>query len=104
MVATPCIRASITLIMPFQEPLQGRVQEHYNCHHAYRWYDENQLEVPLFQGLEMHHTFVPGVVIAYIILHNISLSPGDVLEPEDKDDVVEVPSLRPVRDKEQVKE
>ncbi|KAL1249108.1 hypothetical protein QQF64_022426 [Cirrhinus molitorella] len=43
------------------------------------------------QALEVHYTFVPHVVTACTIFHNICLSAGDVLAPEDEpeDDVEE---------------
>ncbi|MED6294920.1 hypothetical protein CHARACLAT_026009 [Characodon lateralis] len=35
------------------------------------------------QSLEVHHTFVPHVITACAILHNICLGAGDVMAPED---------------------
>ncbi|MEQ2282358.1 hypothetical protein AMECASPLE_039764 [Ameca splendens] len=35
------------------------------------------------QVLEVHHTFVPHVITACAILHNICLGAGDVMAPED---------------------
>ncbi|XP_071373093.1 putative nuclease HARBI1 [Centroberyx affinis] len=102
----PCIRAPITLLTPYREPLQGRVQERYNRHHARarsvierafgmmktRW------RCLFFKALEVHHTFVPDVVTVCAVLHNICLTAGDVVDPDDdRPDAVEVPPPRPVR-------
>ncbi|KAL3049895.1 hypothetical protein OYC64_012038 [Pagothenia borchgrevinki] len=50
-----------------------------------------------FKALEVHHTFVPSVITACAVLHNICLTAGDILEPaEDVGDIGVVPP-RPVR-------
>ncbi|KAL7399102.1 hypothetical protein ABVT39_020322 [Epinephelus coioides] len=36
------------------------------------------------QALEVHHTFVPQVITACAILHNICLGAGDIMAPEDE--------------------
>ncbi|XP_034078537.1 protein ALP1-like [Gymnodraco acuticeps] len=87
----PCIEGPVALITPYREPLQGRVQSRFNQHHARarsiierafgrmksRW------RSLFFKALEVHHTFVPSVITAYAVLHNICLTAGDILEPEE---------------------
>ncbi|KAK0130870.1 hypothetical protein N1851_034452 [Merluccius polli] len=36
------------------------------------------------QALEVHHTFVPQVITACAVLHNICLGVGDIMPPEDE--------------------
>ncbi|CAK6979926.1 uncharacterized protein LOC125891523 [Scomber scombrus] len=36
------------------------------------------------KALEVHHTFVPQVITACAILHNICLGVGDIMPPEDE--------------------
>ncbi|XP_034056963.1 protein ALP1-like [Gymnodraco acuticeps] len=87
----PCIEGPVALITPYREPLQGRVQSRFNQHHARarsiierafgrmksRW------RSLFFKALEVHHTFVPSVITACAVLHNICLTAGDILEPEE---------------------
>ncbi|KAG7456356.1 hypothetical protein MATL_G00251360 [Megalops atlanticus] len=42
-------------------------------------------------ALEVHHAFVPHVITACAVLHNICLGAGDIVAPEDEpeEDVVE---------------
>ncbi|XP_033991066.1 protein ALP1-like [Trematomus bernacchii] len=101
----PCIEVPVAIITPYREPLQGRVQSRFNQHHAKarsiierafgmlktRW------RSLFFKALEVHHTFVPSVITACAVLHNICLTAGDILEPaEDVGDIGVVPP-RPVR-------
>ncbi|KAF3859977.1 hypothetical protein F7725_000232 [Dissostichus mawsoni] len=80
----PCIEVPVAIINPYKEPLQGGVQSHFNQHHASarsiierafgmmktRW------RSLLFKALEVHHTFVPSVITAFAVLHNICLTAG----------------------------
>ncbi|MEQ2249384.1 hypothetical protein ILYODFUR_028620 [Ilyodon furcidens] len=43
----------------------------------------NRFRAIFLQSLEVHHTFVPHVITACAILHNICLGAGDVMAPED---------------------
>ncbi|KAJ4922872.1 hypothetical protein JOQ06_021334 [Pogonophryne albipinna] len=96
----PCIEGPEALITPYREPLQGRVQSRFNQHHARarsiierafgimktRW------RLLFFKALEVRHTFVPSVITACAVLHNICLTAGDILEPaEDVGDIGVVP-------------
>ncbi|KAJ4946113.1 hypothetical protein JOQ06_023788 [Pogonophryne albipinna] len=96
----PCMEVPVALITPYREPLQGRVQSRFNQHHARarsiverafgmmktRW------RLLFFKALEVHHTFVPSVITACAVLHNICLTAGDILEPaEDVGDIGVVP-------------
>ncbi|XP_041810051.1 protein ALP1-like [Chelmon rostratus] len=85
----PCIDRPVAIITPYREPLQGRVQSRFNHHHAkarsiierafgmlkVRW------RLLFFRALEVDHTFVPSVITACAVLHNICLTAGDILEP-----------------------
>ncbi|KAJ8381306.1 hypothetical protein SKAU_G00020840 [Synaphobranchus kaupii] len=103
----PCICQPMAIITPFREPVQGRVQERYNRHHARprsiierafgmmktRW------RSTFFKTLEVHHIFAPDVIAVCAILHNVCLTAGDVLETEGDDcEQVVVPPSCPVRD------
>ncbi|KAF3832107.1 hypothetical protein F7725_025772 [Dissostichus mawsoni] len=96
----PCIEGPVAIITPYREPLQGRVQSRFNQHHARarsiierafgmmktRW------RSLFFKALEVHHTFVPSLISACAVLHNICLTAGGILEPaEDVGDTGVVP-------------
>ncbi|XP_033997500.1 protein ALP1-like [Trematomus bernacchii] len=84
----PCIVRPIYIVTPYREPLQGRVQSRFNCCHAKacslierafgklkgRW------RCLLSKALEVNHNFVPAVVTACCVLHNICLTAGDIIE------------------------
>eukprot|EP00064_Thunnus_orientalis_P001663 superscaffoldBa00000114_g1666 len=55
------------------------------------WDDENQVPGHLPAALEVHHTFVPHVITACAVLHNICFGAGDIvaLEDECEEDVEE---------------
>ena len=98
----------ITVVTPYREPLQGRVQSRFNgCHVKacsiiecafgllkVRW------RCLLSKALEVNHTFVPAVVTACCVLHNLSIT-ADMTqlleEEEEEDEVVERSPPRPVR-------
>ena len=101
----PCSELPVAIITPYREPLQGRVQSRFNHHHAKarsiierafgmlkaRW------RSLFFRALEVDHTFVPSVITACAVLHNICLTAEDILEPvEDVGDIGVVPP-HPVR-------
>ncbi|XP_034088290.1 protein ALP1-like [Gymnodraco acuticeps] len=87
----PCIEGPVALITPYREPLQGRVQSRFNQHHArarsiIEWAFgrmKSRWRSLFFKALEVHHTFVPSVITACAVLHNICLTAGDILEPEE---------------------
>uniref|UniRef100_UPI0037E89879 uncharacterized protein n=1 Tax=Semicossyphus pulcher TaxID=241346 RepID=UPI0037E89879 len=80
----PCTETPVAIITPYREPLQGRVQSQFNYHHAKarciierafgmlktRW------RSLFFKALEVDHTFVPSVITACAVLHNICLTAG----------------------------
>ncbi|KAL1276269.1 hypothetical protein QQF64_035892 [Cirrhinus molitorella] len=95
----PCLQRPLPLITPYKRQVQGVGAQRFNSHHSRA---RSIIERPFgmmktrfwsifLQALEVHYTFVPHVVTACTILHNICLSAGDVLAPEDEpeDDVEE---------------
>ncbi|XP_033946382.1 uncharacterized protein [Pseudochaenichthys georgianus] len=105
----PCIVHPIMIVTPYREPLQGRVQSRFNgCHAKARSIIERafgKLKVRwrclLSKALEVNHNFVPAVVTACCVLHNICLTAGDILElleeQEEEQEGVERSPPRPVR-------
>uniref|UniRef100_UPI0037E8DBCA uncharacterized protein n=1 Tax=Semicossyphus pulcher TaxID=241346 RepID=UPI0037E8DBCA len=101
----PCTETPVAIITPYREPLQGRVQSRFNHHHAKarctierafgmlktRW------RSLFFKALEVDHTFVPSVITACAVLHNICLTAGDILEPVEDVGDIGVDPPRPVR-------
>ncbi|KAJ8353660.1 hypothetical protein SKAU_G00212270 [Synaphobranchus kaupii] len=79
----PCNDHTVAIITPYREPLQGRVQNRFNHHHAktsaiieqafgmlkIRW------RCLLFKTLEVDHTFAPTVITTCAVLH-ICLTEG----------------------------
>ncbi|XP_033971714.1 protein ALP1-like [Trematomus bernacchii] len=102
----PCIVHPITVVTPYREPLQGRVQSHFNgCHAKARSIIERAFGILkgrwrclLSKALEVNHTFVPAVVTACCVLHNLSITADmtQLLE-EEEEEVVERSPPRPVR-------
>ncbi|KAK9976934.1 hypothetical protein ABG768_018826, partial [Culter alburnus] len=90
----PCTDMPICIITPFKMPLQGPVQERFNrCHSQGRTIIERAFGMmkarwrrTLFSALEVKVGFCTEVVIACAFLHNVCLTHGDVLEPEDAED------------------
>lgn len=95
----PCLQRPLPLITPYKRQVQGVGAQRFNSHHSRarsiieRAFGmmKTRFRSIFLQALEVHHTFVPHVVTACTILHNICLSAGDVLAPEDEpeDDVEE---------------
>uniref|UniRef100_A0A671WXN9 DDE Tnp4 domain-containing protein n=1 Tax=Sparus aurata TaxID=8175 RepID=A0A671WXN9_SPAAU len=69
----PCLSYPITLMTPYRQPLRSQQQAAYNS---------------LLKALEVDVLFVPEVILCCTILHNICLSQGDVLDPEDGEEGV----------------
>jgi len=100
----PCITQPVAIITPYREPVQGRIRRRFNGHHAKaRFIVEHAFGMMkmrwrclLFKALEVSHTFAPMVITACAVLHNICLTAGDVLEPLQTEDDLDVPAPRPV--------
>ncbi|XP_034541158.1 putative nuclease HARBI1 [Notolabrus celidotus] len=86
----PCLAAPISLLTPYREPVQNPVQARYNRHHSKaRYVVERAIGMMktrwrsiFLKALEVKATFVPAVVSTCAFLHNLSLSNGDLVEPE----------------------
>ncbi|XP_024866356.1 protein ALP1-like [Kryptolebias marmoratus] len=95
----PCLQRPLPLITPYKRPLQGVGAQGFNTRHSRarsiieRAFGmmKTRFRVIFLQALEVHHTFVPHVITACCVLHNICLSDGDVvaLEDEPEEDVAE---------------
>ncbi|KAK0149802.1 putative nuclease HARBI1 [Merluccius polli] len=79
----------ISILTPYREPLQCRVQEHYNVHHvkacsiierAFGMIETRWRSI-FFKALEVDPTFVPAIITCCAALHNICLGVGDIEEP-----------------------
>ncbi|KAK5922848.1 hypothetical protein CgunFtcFv8_020078 [Champsocephalus gunnari] len=91
----PCIVHPITVVTPYREPLQGRVQSRFNgCHAKARSIIERAFGILkgrwrclLSKALEVNHTFVPAVVTACCVLHNLSITADmtQLLEEEEEE-------------------
>ncbi|XP_038572837.1 uncharacterized protein LOC119901297 [Micropterus salmoides] len=88
-------RASNThspFITPYKRPIQGVGTQRFNSHHSRarsiieRAFGmmKTRFRAIFLQALEVHHTFVPHVITACAILHNICLGAGDIVAPEDE--------------------
>ncbi|CAI5660730.1 unnamed protein product [Oreochromis niloticus] len=88
----PCLQRPLPLITLYKRPVRGVGAQRFNSHHSRaRSIIERALGMMktrfraiFLQALEVHHTFVPHVVTACAILHNICLSAGDIVAPVDE--------------------
>ncbi|XP_019200979.1 putative nuclease HARBI1 [Oreochromis niloticus] len=88
----PCLQRPVPLITPYKRPVQGVGAQRFNSHHSRarsiieRAFGmmKSRFRAIFLQALEVHHTFVPHVITACAILHNICLSAGDIVAPEDE--------------------
>ncbi|XP_039898950.1 protein ALP1-like [Simochromis diagramma] len=88
----PCLQRPLPLITSYKGPVQGVGAQRFNSHHSRArsiiehafGMMKNRFRAIFLQALEVHHTFVPHVVTACAILHNICLSAGDIVAPEDE--------------------
>ncbi|CAI5670200.1 unnamed protein product [Oreochromis niloticus] len=93
----PCLQHPLPLITPYKRPVQGVGAQRFNSHHSRarsiieRAFGmmKTRFRAIFLQALEVHHTFVPHVITACAVLHNICLGSGDTMDPEDapEDDV-----------------
>lgn len=95
--AYPCIQTPIGIITPFKTPLRGRIQEHFNAHHARarsvverafgvmkaRW------SATLNKSLEVSPTYAPVVVACCAFLHNICIGTNDGVDEVNEEDTEE---------------
>ncbi|XP_039478336.1 putative nuclease HARBI1 [Oreochromis aureus] len=88
----PCLQRPLPLITPYKRPVRGVGAQRFNSHHSRaRSIIERALGMMktrfraiFLQALEVHHTFLPHVVTACAVLHNICLSAGDIVAPVDE--------------------
>ncbi|KAG7483551.1 hypothetical protein MATL_G00039540 [Megalops atlanticus] len=95
----PCLKHPLPLITPYKRPVQGVGAQRFNSHHSRArsiierafGMRKTRFWAIFLQALEVHHTFVPHVITACAVLHNICLGAGDIVAPEDEpeEDVVE---------------
>jgi len=86
----PCLSHPISLITPYREPLQNQSQRRFNLHHAKaRSIIERSFGILktrwrslFFKALEVKPEFAPEVITC-TILHNICITNGDIIEPEE---------------------
>ncbi|CAI5638196.1 unnamed protein product [Oreochromis niloticus] len=93
----PCLQHPLPFITPYKRPVQCVGALRFNSHHSRarciieRAFGmmKTRFRAIFLQTQEVHHTFVPHVITACAILHNICLGVGDVVAPEDEpeDDV-----------------
>ncbi|KAJ4927645.1 hypothetical protein JOQ06_015452 [Pogonophryne albipinna] len=88
---SPCLQEPLALITPYKRPVRGMAEQRFNYHHSRgRSIIERAFGVLktrfrsiFLEALEVHPKFVPKVVTACVILHNICVGVGDDLPPED---------------------
>ncbi|XP_036069356.1 uncharacterized protein LOC118599123 [Oryzias melastigma] len=88
----PCLQRPLPLITPYKRVNEGVAAQRFNSHHSKSTLDyracpgmmKTRFRAIFLQALEVHHTFVPHVVTACAILHNICLCAGDTVAPEDE--------------------
>ncbi|KAL4009709.1 hypothetical protein ACER0C_003561 [Sarotherodon galilaeus] len=91
----PCLQHPLPLVTPYKRPVHGVGAQRFNAHHAMarsvieRAFGmmKTRFRAIFLQALEVHHTFVPHVITACAVLHNICIGAGDIVardeEPED---------------------
>ncbi|XDV39629.1 hypothetical protein PO909_008836, partial [Leuciscus waleckii] len=88
----PCLQHPLPLITPYKRPVRGVGAQRFNLHHSRARsiierafvMMKTRFRAIVLQALEVHHTFVPHVITACAILHNICLGVGDIMAPEDE--------------------
>uniref|UniRef100_A0A8C1UT45 DDE Tnp4 domain-containing protein n=1 Tax=Cyprinus carpio TaxID=7962 RepID=A0A8C1UT45_CYPCA len=84
----PCLQEPLALITPCKRPVRGMAEQRFNYHHSKgrtiieRAFGmmKTRFRCIFLEALEVHTLFVPKVVTACVILHNICVGVGDVLE------------------------
>ncbi|XP_059914034.1 putative nuclease HARBI1 [Gadus macrocephalus] len=90
----PCLQHPLPLITPYKRPVRGVGAQRFNWHHSRarsiieRAFGmmKTRFRAIFLQALEVHHTFVPHVITACAILHNICLGADDIMAPEEEDE------------------
>lgn len=86
----PCLRQPMALITPYRQPLQNQLQARFNGHLSRaRCVVERSFGILktrwrsiFLKALEVDVAYVPEVIACCVVLHNICLSNGDLLDPE----------------------
>ncbi|KAJ7983945.1 hypothetical protein DPEC_G00368690 [Dallia pectoralis] len=84
----PCLQEPLALITPYKRPVRGMAEQRFNYDHSRgRTIIERAFGMMktcfrciFLEALEVQTLFVPKVVTACVILHNICVGVGDVLE------------------------
>ncbi|XP_073694470.1 uncharacterized protein [Garra rufa] len=90
----PCLTSPITIMTPYREPVASPVEARYNRHHSRarcvierafgmlktRW------RSIFFKALEVSPEFTPIVITCCVILHNMRLAAGDIVDADVDDD------------------
>ncbi|XP_046886055.1 putative nuclease HARBI1 [Hypomesus transpacificus] len=106
----PCLQNPVAVITPFRQPIAGSVEARFNSHHAKascviertfgilktRW------RSIFLRGLEVRPLFVPKVVAACCVLHNVCLSVNDILEVDHPQHEEEGDNLEDCADEQEV--
>ncbi|CAJ1081202.1 protein ALP1-like [Xyrichtys novacula] len=87
----PCLQHPLPLITPYRLPVRGVAAQHFNGHHARarsvieRAFGmmKTRFRAIFLKALEIRHTFLPQVITACAVLHNICLGAGDTMAPEE---------------------
>ncbi|KAF3833970.1 hypothetical protein F7725_025174 [Dissostichus mawsoni] len=85
------LQEPLALITPYKRPVRGMAEQRFNYHHSRGhsvierafWVLKTRFRSIFLEALEVHPKFVPKVVTACVILHNICVGVGDDLPPED---------------------
>ncbi|XP_070398237.1 putative nuclease HARBI1 [Nothobranchius furzeri] len=88
----PCLQHPLPLITPYKWVVQGVGAQRFNSYHSRarciieRAFGmmKTRFRTIFLKALEVHHTFVPHVITACTILHNICLSAGDIVVQDDE--------------------
>lgn len=96
----PCLETPTTVVTPHRMP-QGRVQRRFNRHNSKaRSIIERAFGIiktrwrsTLFKALEVKISFCTDVVLACAFLHNICVTSGAILEPENDPTDADEPTL-----------
>ncbi|CAJ1053306.1 putative nuclease HARBI1 [Xyrichtys novacula] len=87
----PCLQHPLPLITPYRLQVRGVAAQRFNGHHARarsiieRAFGmmKTRFRAIFLKALEIRHTFVPQVITACAVLHNICLGAGDTMAPEE---------------------
>nr|XP_054597978.1 uncharacterized protein LOC129163706 [Nothobranchius furzeri]XP_054597979.1 uncharacterized protein LOC129163706 [Nothobranchius furzeri] len=87
----PCLQHPLPLITPYKWVVQGVGAQRFNSHQSRArciieraFGIKTRFRTIFLKALEVHSTFVPHVITACTILHNICLSAGDIVVQDDE--------------------